>query len=601
MADIDREETQCGRKKADNFYWYSNRPGKPPTGGADCQECEFAGFVEDGPPQGGPCNEPGSWCTDRRDVEGRPWLYAGRARNGSSSTYGLNAPVGCCNKSIVTCGGDRPVCARNWAEAMTYDRRLACCTNTNHSKLGEFDYFRDCDPEWAGPGCSRTAPSDPCKTFLPARCVAPLDGETGLYKYGDWDLDVFNDSEPGGKCRRFVQNTQDVATRNKILNDSLGAIFADPSPYIFLQGTDTLPGGDVGGQRPELKDDAPALKAACDAEPLCVGFNTNGWVKDRIGALRTHPDLSGPGQGLYVKAATLPLPRGFEATEAADAAHLSQILNYCGENPGACDATLTDLCKGETRQSLRDAYSAVSDPLADETSADFLNNLNKIKACGCHLPLGEYADFAPVLGATCQVDGETVDNNPIPCDPLCKLSGAISPVSSVELTPVAAGIQSNGGEVLTCCSTNCFIDDIAINLIGTSPRTINFTQVCPSAREGQLSNCYFGDNIILNEAGNSALNFRQECDQCFIYHADDPGNPTLVACPTGESSSGLPGLVQTFLQRFGLPLGIGLGVVVLALVVFGVVLARRAKAPPGGSTLPKGAPRGSTLPKGAPA
>lgn len=50
--------------------------------------------------------------------------------------------------------------------------------------------------------------------------------------------------------------------------------------YIYFQGKDS-PLNDIT-QRADLADNVSGLKAACDSTPGCVGFNTNGWIKNKI-------------------------------------------------------------------------------------------------------------------------------------------------------------------------------------------------------------------------------------------------------------------------------------------------------------------------------
>ena len=72
----------------------------------------------------------------------------------------------------------------------------------------------------------------------------------------------------------------------------------DTGNYKFFQGLDSG-GNDIGNQTPQ---DVQALLAACDRNPNCRGFNTNGWVKYLIKPQRQWYRWSNdPSQGSYFK------------------------------------------------------------------------------------------------------------------------------------------------------------------------------------------------------------------------------------------------------------------------------------------------------------
>lgn len=50
--------------------------------------------------------------------------------------------------------------------------------------------------------------------------------------------------------------------------------------YTFIQGLDTN-GGDINCNG-ALLNNVPALEAACNADDTCLGFNTNGCIKNTL-------------------------------------------------------------------------------------------------------------------------------------------------------------------------------------------------------------------------------------------------------------------------------------------------------------------------------
>jgi hypothetical protein len=77
-----------------------------------------------------------------------------------------------------------------------------------------------------------------------------------------------------------------------------------PKTYRFVHGGD-VPGSDVG-HAGDARNDIPKLKAACDANPACVGINSDGWQKNRVVPTREmnrHGSWqSDPKAGMYFKA-----------------------------------------------------------------------------------------------------------------------------------------------------------------------------------------------------------------------------------------------------------------------------------------------------------
>ena len=70
--------------------------------------------------------------------------------------------------------------------------------------------------------------------------------------------------------------------------------------YSFAQGKDSSKNNIE--HRSDLADNVPGLKAWCAAHPDCKGFNTNGWMKNKILPQNKWVTWTeDPARGLYVK------------------------------------------------------------------------------------------------------------------------------------------------------------------------------------------------------------------------------------------------------------------------------------------------------------
>ena len=174
------------------------------------------------------------------------------------------------------------------------------------------------------------------------------------------------------------------------------------------------------------------------------------------------------------------------------------IEDACSLNIGLCDATLSTICQGFTRDEISKAGENLSDP----------SNQILYAACACHLPATQYLDYAGIIE-------EGAYNE---CDPLC-------------LGPSAIHKGTATGQEATCKETNCVIDDVTINIINSQTGDINFDQICG---DGSGSNCYFSDINVFEEASTVGnIDMSQNCSACFVYSSDNPYNPTPIDCRTG--------------------------------------------------------------------
>lgn len=76
--------------------------------------------------------------------------------------------------------------------------------------------------------------------------------------------------------------------------------------YTFAQGQDSS-GNDIIPPSPLTGKTVPQLKEACNAIADCVGFNNNGWLKNKLKAPPLWSHWSNdPNKGLYYKESALP-------------------------------------------------------------------------------------------------------------------------------------------------------------------------------------------------------------------------------------------------------------------------------------------------------
>ncbi len=79
-----------------------------------------------------------------------------------------------------------------------------------------------------------------------------------------------------------------------------------PEGYTFLQGKDSG-GNDIRPPSPLKGRTVNQLKAACNNTSGCVGFNNNGWLKNKLKAISSWTHWTNdPNKGFYYKASALP-------------------------------------------------------------------------------------------------------------------------------------------------------------------------------------------------------------------------------------------------------------------------------------------------------
>ena len=229
--------------------------------------------------------------------------------------------------------------------------------------------------------------------------------------------------------------------------------------------------------------------------------------------------------------------------------------------PGVCTDFLSNYCSGFSRDQVN-------------------NSPTLINFCGCYTPpdpiylqytLGSPECNMGISGCTsgCTAGDIGCTGQPA-CDPLCHRA----------LTSQRANDQN--GFIITCPQNVCVIDDVTINILGsTVPGGINFNTVCPGcggASGGDGCLCIVsGSNIsaTMSQIG-VGTNFNQLCGEDSVCLVEDStGNVISQGGCTGINpvNAGIP--ISSYLPNLGIILII---LIVLLLILF-VAIAARSSSP----------------------
>lgn len=182
---------------------------------------------------------------------------------------------------------------------------------------------------------------------------------------------------------------------------------------------------------------------------------------------------------------------------------MNKLISMCNMYPGTCDDILRQTCNGLTSSDL--------DP---NNYPD--NNPAVMQVCGCFLEPSQYN-----LPSVC---AKLPNSQKIACNTMCNFPNSVKP-----LNPAT-------GELETCNTTECVIEDVTFNVINSTMGGINIDTVCtgcgttksPCGENG--CNCFFS-NIVINEIGDSVpLKIDGVCGNCYIYNEDDPSETYQIPC-----------------------------------------------------------------------
>lgn len=213
-----------------------------------------------------------------------------------------------------------------------------------------------------------------------------------------------------------------------------------------------------------------------------------------------------------------------------------KVAGLCSLYPGTCDQLLSQVCAGQTKDSI--------DPI--NNNGDY----TLLQTCGCFLPASEYSTLP----------NTTTPN--VACDSVCRFPGTIPNNTN-----------------LTCDDTVCILSDVTVNMINSSAGAINFNTVCQSgaSNTGSSSQCYF-ENVSVNNVNSTiaGTQFSTNCDSCYVINPSDPSNPQQVDCSTFNPLSSTRELFEydprTLTRKNKKRLGLGLAIWQIVLIFLFIIL-----------------------------
>jgi len=167
--------------------------------------------------------------------------------------------------------------------------------------------------------------------------------------------------------------------------------------------------------------------------------------------------------------------------------------------------------------------------------------------CGCYLNNKEYSKY---------VDQYQVNKQ---CTPLCNRTAAI---------PLVTG----GNQALLCDQDSCIIDDLAINLAGTTVTgKVEINQMCGncSSGEGASCACRIENNTIngLNSIiGN--INIGETCTSAVCTQTNQDGNLVTVPCDGSSSQSESGDTEEEFSSVVRIVISIVILIVIIGILFF---------------------------------
>lgn len=330
--------------------------------------------------------------------------------------------------------------------------------------------------------------------------LGPVWGNDEIYK-----KQFFVDQKYGLRCQRLAfpdNNTIDCCTP-----DYGPVCFSDPEKKLSCRPEFRNPNGPMC--REVFSDVCVRLETEEEflnawTTPLCnnmlrrstylkngqVNFEALGWIREQMRGIFSRYF------GRY----------GFSRFNAPGTFQY-QLYQLCDAYTPACYYALYQTCNQFSRQ---DAY----------------NNLGMADFCGCYMNSNVYADYASF-------------NISQVCDPLCSRSDAL---------PLAYA----NGQVATCLSSFCVIDNIAINISDSKAGNISFNQICNGCGGSTACDCRITslDIDVSNGSSIGNINLDQQCNGSLLCSTPDPLNPNvMLSVPCTQRVDGLPTPDQIEQQR----------------------------------------------------
>lgn len=140
--------------------------------------------------------------------------------------------------------------------------------------------------------------------------------------------------------------------------------------------------------------------------------------------------------------------------------------------------------------------------------------------CGCYLPDGQYADYVNKY----QINKE--------CTPMCNRKNSI-PIVSGDNTPKP------------CTQTDCFINNVSIDLINSTVGDVNISQMCGNCQSkvpGGVSSCSCVISDTSIDGANAqiqGININEACSstKCRVTNPDPNGSPAYIEIPCDQAGS----------------------------------------------------------------
>jgi len=173
------------------------------------------------------------------------------------------------------------------------------------------------------------------------------------------------------------------------------------------------------------------------------------------------------------------------------------LLNFCSDNPAACNPALYNIC-------------------AQYTRAEVEQDRNLVKACGCHMSSAQYDQYSARFAI------------PEQCDPLCTLNSTIKRTDDT-------------GRIENCNSNICIIDNVTVDILSSDVGSLEFGQVCGGCSGDTSCRCIIDDvsiNVIDSTIGD--INLTQNCGAELSCYQNPPGGGPAVKVPCTTPSPGPP-------------------------------------------------------------
>ena len=224
--------------------------------------------------------------------------------------------------------------------------------------------------------------------------------------------------------------------------------------------------------------------------PLMMIYNTqkaNGVLQDPDKVTFAQESMRKVFQKYYSGNRSGILPFGTD-----DGTFQQYLVNFCTDNPAACNTGLYDVCSQYTRVEVE-------------------QDRNLVEICGCHMSSAQYDQYSARFAI------------PEQCDPLCTLDSTIRRTDDT-------------GRVENCNSNICIIDDITVDILSSDVGSLQFGQVCGGCSGASSCRCIIEDvsvNVIDSRVGD--INLTQNCGAELSCYQSPPGGGPAVKVPCDGS------------------------------------------------------------------